>query len=696
MKNHDVVVLFVALAVATAAAQSQPVPAAVALEETRKIEVVDGNLPAAIERYGQIADRYAKSDRGAAASALVRMARLQEILKRPEARATYARLERDYRDVPGAVRAVRERTGQTDVTPRRVLEGAYASIFDVSANGRLTVGPQRAGFRGFDVVVRDVTTGRSSVIVPSSAEGSSFHARLSDDGQRVAYQWSNTGATGYSLRIAAATPGATPIVARSSSDTAFIPMDWAPDGKSVLVHAREFKANETVAMSLLSVAADGSSARTLKTFEPWQMLNNDARFSPDGASIAYTARPAAGSTDRYLYLLDVATGRETALVTTAGNRLDTAWMPDGRTLLFGDQIAGRSALLAVRIDGGRASGEPWVVHADLGGTLSTVTKDGTLYFSRVTGGGNYEYVLPRALTASDRPVVFEGMSGNFSPDGSSMALIRNRVLIIRALATGEERSFRRDGMTVVSPRWLHDGSGVIVVMNDDAGGRAVPTFYRVDLQSGEFRKLFERDAKGKIRTDVGALGRDNKTLYLGARASASAPVTSIVAVDITTGDEQTVVTIAGGLPQSQPGIVLSPDGTTLAVYGWVRPNDEARLFTVDVNGTGYREIVPSVRAGSVADTIRWSPDGQSLVFVAHDANRNWRVMRVPASGGTPVFDGVSYETLAPVLTDMRLFPGNFNNIDLHPDGTRIVTSTLTMGRHELWTLDNAMSVVSAR
>ena len=73
------------------------------------------------------------------------------------------------------------------------------------------------------------------------------------------------------------------------------------------------------------------------------------------------------------------------------------------------------------------------------------------------------------------------------------------------------------------------------------------------------------------------------------------------------------------------------------VTAWFRPPRQV-ITTFYVNGTGYREIVPSVRAGSVADTIRWSPDGQPLVFVAHDANRNWRVMRVPAS--TPVFDGV--------------------------------------------------------
>jgi Tol biopolymer transport system component len=237
---------------------------------------------------------------------------------------------------------------------------------------------------------------------------------------------------------------------------------------------------------------------------------------------------------------------------------------------------------------------------------------------------------------------------------------------------------------------------VIVVVNEQVDGRQAQVFYVVDVRTGAFRRLFTRDSGGQIRTAVGALSPDDRTLYLGARATASAPVTSIVAVDLATGEGRQVVTIANGLPQSAPGIALSPDGKTLAVYGWIRPFEEARIFTVGVDGSNYREVVPSVRTGSPADTLRWTPDGRSLVFVAHDANRNWRVMRVSADGGPTEFDGLSFDTLAPLLTDLHMFPGNFNNIDLHPDGTHIVASTLTLARYELWTLDNLLSVVNSR
>jgi Tol biopolymer transport system component len=704
MRRNRIGAVVVSVVLATGSLVARQAPTGngdveVMLEAAMHTEQVEGRLKDAIERYRVIATRAAAmtpARKDVAATALLQMARSQEKLGQPEARATYQRIVREYPDQPTAVAAARARVGRTqaEITPRRVLDGAYASIFDVSADGRWTVGPQRVGFSGYDIVRRDAITGQSTVLVPASPAGSSFHARLSDDGTRLAYQWSSGEPAVYSLRIAQAVPGATPLIIPSASP--IIPLDWSPDGSAVLTISRRYDGQQLQGADLGWVTTGDQVARTLKTFAPWQMAINDARISPDGKSVAFTARPTAGSTDRYLYLLDVATGAETALVTTAGSRLDPTWMPDGRTLLFVSEGGDRRSLMAVRIDGGRSAGEPWTVHADLGGSVVGVTKAGTLYYSRSTGGGNYEYILPRNPSPNDRPLHFEGLSGTFSPDGQSLAFIRNRVLIVRGIETGQERSFRRDGLTVVSPRWLHDNTGVIVTVDDEAGGRSVRTFYLVDIRSGEFRRLFERDNNGRFRTEAGALAHDNRTLYLGARTAPSAPVTAIVGVDIMTGEERTIVTIEGGLPQSQPGIALSPEGKTLAVYGWTRPSEEARIFTVGVDGTGYRNIVPSVRTGSPADTVRWTPDGRSLVFVAHDANRNWRVMRVPADGGPIEFDGLSFDTLSPLLTNLKLFPGNFNNIDLHPDGTRIVASTLTMSSQELWTLDNLMWVLNQR
>jgi Tol biopolymer transport system component len=111
---------------------------------------------------------------------------------------------------------------------------------------------------------------------------------------------------------------------------------------------------------------------------------------------------------------------------------------------------------------------------------------------------------------------------------------------------------------------------------------------------------------------------------------------------------------------------------------------EGRIFTVGVDGSGYRDVA-SIPGGW--PDLRWTPDGRSLLFPAFDAQRNWRIMRVELSSGNVSPDGLSFDLLEPLVPEIRLNPGNFSGLDVSPDGTRIVVSTLTLARSEIWTLD---------
>lgn len=71
-------------------------------------------------------------------------------------------------------------------------------------------------------------------------------------------------------------------------------------------------------------------------------------------------------------------------------------------------------------------------------------------------------------------------------------------------------------------------------------------------------------------------------------------------------------------------------------------------------------------------------------------------MRVAADGGTPEFDGVSYDVISSLLPSFKLWSGNFNNMDLSPDGSRIITSALTSAKFEMWTLDGLMTAINSR
>lgn len=144
---------------------------------------------------------------------------------------------------------------------------------------------------------------------------------------------------------------------------------------------------------------------------------------------------------------------------------------------------------------------------------------------------------------------------------------------------------------------------------------------------------------------------------------------------------------------------MSPDGTTLAVLAWAaepKPR-QARIFSVGVDGSNYREIVGPFRfaPGTMPEIMRWTPDGRTIVFVAGDENDSWRLMRVPAEGGQAEFDGLDVRSLSPLLSGLRIAPV-FYHFDLSPDGSRASINTLTEPTAELWALDNLLSVVNSK
>ena len=215
-------------------------------------------------------------------------------------------------------------------------------------------------------------------------------------------------------------------------------------------------------------------------------------------------------------------------------------------------------------------------------------------------------------------------------------------------------------MPVVSPRWLHDGSGVIVHINAQADGRQTSAFHFVDVRTGTFRRLFDRDANGRGRTTVGTVSPDDKTFYLGVRNDPAGPITGIVGVDLATGVEGPVLTFPGaGLPGGI-GLAVSPDGSTLAVMVRERAITDTETDESSPSGSTDRTIERCSASwplgldicGQDAVDTRWA-DHRLRDF---DANRNWRLMRVPAEGGKAEFDGLDFDTLAPRLSGIRMVP----------------------------------------
>src|SRR5438093_496855 len=112
MKTMLIRVVGVALAAQlVAAAAQQAGDAERQLRAAMNAATVDGNLAGAIEQYKAIVARYEKTNRQAAATALVRMAECYQKLGDAESKRIYERLLREFADQGEAVKIARAHLG---------------------------------------------------------------------------------------------------------------------------------------------------------------------------------------------------------------------------------------------------------------------------------------------------------------------------------------------------------------------------------------------------------------------------------------------------------------------------------------------------------------------------------------------------------------------------------------------------------
>jgi hypothetical protein len=257
------------------------------------------------------------------------------------------------------------------------------------------------------------------------------------------------------------------------------------------------------------------------------------------------------------------------------------------------------------------------------------------------------------------------------------------------MSTGEERLYTYPGITFVAPRWFSDESAVIIHASPSGGGVYDGAFYRVDLATGVFTEITTVQKAGYEVSSATKLSHDDSTLYGIARDDSEGPWTTLVGIDVATGEVREIAAFPDGiLGRVRPGIALSPDGTTLALHVWDDDAEIGRILTVRVDGSGLREVysAPEIVVGT-PEYLRWTPDGQSLIFPAR-ADGSWRTMIIPATGGTPTFDGLDSKALLSDVPLPLIEIANIANIDLSHDGSRIAFSMRTIPTYDLWVLDN--------
>ncbi len=179
----------------------------------------------------------------------------------------------------------------------------------------------------------------------------------SHDRKRLAYNWYREGRENSAQLRVITLDDLTEQVAFETTDwTTIWPLSWSGDGRQVLVNLWNGKAD---AAALAAVDVSRRSLDILKAFEP--PLPQYARLSPDGKFTVYMRQPTLDATQHDLDVIEIGSEKSWGLVKHPANDRRPYWTPDGRWIVFLSDRGAGTGLWALRIEDGRAVGEPRLI-----------------------------------------------------------------------------------------------------------------------------------------------------------------------------------------------------------------------------------------------------------------------------------------------------------------------------------------------
>ena len=165
---------------------------------------------------------------------------------------------------------------------------------------------------------------------------------------------------------------------------------------------------------------------------------------------------------------------------------------------------------------------------------------------------------------------------------------------------------------------------------------------------------------------------EGNAFYYGQRDK-KANLWKIVLHELESGDEKVIY-------QSKEfyNLALSPDGQFLALN--IQSRTKPRVVLISTSGEEIRELCSFGKNSRTAsnNSITWSTDGNFILFAVNNPaedNNFFELCRIPAEGGELTRLGLKAEY-------------GFNNLSTHPDGRHITYSTFSMGKTEIWVMDN--------
>lgn len=310
---------------------------------------------------------------------------------------------------------------------------------------------------------------------------------------------------------------------------------------------------------------------------------SDPQISPDGSQIAYVRRTNDIMTDRAvpsIWLIDVASGEETPLVTGEGTHVSPRWSPDGTRLAYISTQSGGGPELHVR----------WMATGQSANITALAESPAGIAWSPDGRSIAYTARVPGTDLALGKPPA--------KPEGAEWG---------KPLQIIDKVTYRRDGGTYVK-----SGTRQLFLVSATGGAPRQLTF-------GEYSNGGAVEWTPDGRTILYSANR-NKDWELEPLRS------DIYALDVASG-EITALTDRVG-PDQNPQV--SPDGRMIAYLGFDdvgNAYDQSGLYVMNADGSGKRLIKGDFPASP--DGMEWTRAG---LFVSYETDGQHKVAKVGLNG----------------------------------------------------------------
>lgn len=560
------------------------------------------------------------------------------------------------------------------------LENVYFGGHAVSPDGKfLTYSGEKD-----NMAIHEISSGKTRFLTSDATwdEPMQYYmgSVVSPKSKHIAYAWYKNN---FEIRLVDV-DNPQPKVLYANKDEDVYPCTWSPDGKTI--YAKSYL-NKTRQCRILAISVSNGEVQVLKTFDGFYWLQ--LSISPDNKFIAYHYPNYKNGeiSDTDIHLISNDGKNETKLFEHPANDQILGWFPNKNQLLFKSNRSGSWDAWVAEVVNGKATGEPKRVLTEIGENASQMgfTQNGTFYYSLMSRKFNgfitpFDQTKGELKSESAKPLLGSVRNAKWSPDGKSFALIKEiwnvngRPIFIMDAVTGKERMLS-DRFNAQHLLWLQDNKRLLILGYDEkrktekdySGGMCT-----IDVQSGEVTDLLSfSDYRGKdweiglLVAQLLAEGNNvQKNIYFLKNGR-------LICRELASGEEKILLKDQSLYSNNY---TLDPlPGEKNLLYC-----NEDEIYIIPTTGGKQIPIAKAVTTTSgptVPNSAVWSTDG-NYIFYTQNKDDDSVLWQVTPDGKNP--------------TEVWHCNVPINSLSIHPDGQKIVITTLSQGA-EIWKVNNLLS-----